>query len=120
MRRPRLFLLLVCALSLLTFAPKAATAPTLSEKPVKYEFAELTFLRAAGPWGKGGGGLAGGGGPAAWGAASPIKWTTAEEEIEVEQWSDLADKLKAPAAKKESPPSVHKLRVLNKLSVDGW
>jgi hypothetical protein len=33
----------------------------------------------------------------------------------------LADKLKAPAAKKEnSPESVHRLRALNKLSADGW
>jgi hypothetical protein len=34
--------------------------------------------------------------------------------------SELGDRLKAPAPKRESPPSVHRLRVLNELSADGW
>jgi hypothetical protein len=49
-----------------------------------------------------------------------VRWTTAEEEMEYKEWEELADKLKAPSPKKESPPNVHKLRVLNKLSADGW
>jgi hypothetical protein len=134
MRKAHLFLLLVGALSLLTFAPNATTAPALGDKPVKYEYAELTFsrlLERQAQWGGGfggggpgggqfGGQAGGGGGPAAGRVAPSIRWTTGQEEIEVEVWSDLADKLKAPATKKESPQSVHKLRVLNKLSADGW
>jgi hypothetical protein len=132
MRKPHLFLLLVCALTLLTFAPTATTAPALGDKPPRYEYAELTFGRVLprqaqfGGGGPGGGqfggqpgpGGRGGGGPAQ--VSATIKWTTGEEEIEVEKWSDLADKLKAPAPKKDSPQGVHKLRVLNKLSADGW
>jgi hypothetical protein len=49
-----------------------------------------------------------------------IRWTTAAEQVEVTDWSELAEKLKAEAPKKDSPPAVHKLRVLNKLSADGW
>src|SRR5437899_954291 len=121
MRKAHRLLLLACTLSLLTFAPNATTAPALGDKPQKYEYAELTFGRVpvlAGRAGGGlGGGAAGGPGPA---APVPIKWTTGEEEVEVQEWSELADKLKAPAPKKESPQSVHKFRVLNKLSADGW
>jgi hypothetical protein len=125
-RKPHLFLLLVCALSLLILAPSARSAPTLGDKPVKYEYAELTFGRVlprqafGGGLGGGAGGPGGGGGPAAGPVVAPIKWTTGEDEIEVQEWSDLADKLKAPAPKKESPQGVHKLRVLNKLSAEGW
>ena len=49
-----------------------------------------------------------------------VRWTTGEEEIEAKEWEELGDKLKAPSPKKESPSGVHKLRVLNKLSADGW
>jgi hypothetical protein len=129
MCKPHLFLLLVCALSLLTFAPNATTAPTLGDKPPKYEYAELNFVRTPAFGGRNGGGQGKGqfggqpggkGGPAAGWVADTIRWTTGEEEIEVQEWAELGDKLKAPAPKKESPQSVHKLRVLNKLSADGW
>ena len=50
MRKAHLFLLLVCALSLLTFVPNARTAPIPGDKPTKYEYAELTFHRGVGPW----------------------------------------------------------------------
>lgn len=113
MRKPHLFFILVCALSLLIFAPNATTAPALGDKPPKYEYAELTFPRIPGMALRG---KAGPAGP----AAATIRWTTGDEEIEAEEWSGLADKLKAPAPKKESPQNVYKLRVLNKLSADGW
>lgn len=126
--------LLAGALALVTFVPRGTTAPALGDKAPRYEYAELTYNRVLlGPGGRGGGfggggpgggqfggQPGGGGGPAAGRVVGSIKWTTAEEEIEVQEWSDLADKLKAPAPKKESPQGVHRLRVLNKLSADGW
>jgi hypothetical protein len=122
MRKSYLFLLPVCVLSLLTFVPNARTAPALTDRPVKYEYAELSFTRTPVVAGRAGGlgGGGGGGGPPPGPAGMPIRWTTGEEEIEVQEWSQLGDKLKAPAPKKDSPQSVHKFRVLNKLSADGW
>lgn len=129
MRNAHLFLLLVCALSLLTLAPNATTAPALGDKPPRYEYAEQTFGRVlprqaqfggGGPGGQFGGQPAPGGRGGLAQLSTPIKWTTGEEEIEVQEWSELADKLKAPAPKKDSPQGVHKLRVLNKLSADRW
>ena len=49
-----------------------------------------------------------------------VSWTTAEEEMSFKEWEELADKLGAALPKKESPATVHKLRVLNKLSALGW
>jgi hypothetical protein len=114
MRTAHPFPFLVGVLFLLIFASHARTAPALGDKPVKYEYAELTFARAPSLPARGKGGL--GGGP----VAVPVRWTTGDEEIEVEEWSELADKLKAPTPKKESPQGVHKIRVLNTLSADGW
>jgi hypothetical protein len=127
MRKLLIVALLAGALALVTFVPRATTAPALSDKPVRYEYAELTYGRVAQPQfgggGRGGGqfgGQPGGGGNAAGRVTTTIRWTTGEEEVEVQEWSELGDKLKAPAPKKESPQSVHRLRVLNKLSADGW
>jgi hypothetical protein len=133
MRKAHLLLLLVGALFLLAFAPTATTAPALGDKPHRYEYAELTLDRVlerpaqfgGGPGGPGGGQVAGQAGGPAGGrgmgrVSTTIRWTTWDEEIEVKQWSDLADKLKAPTPKKEVPASSHKLRVLNRLSELGW
>ena len=49
-----------------------------------------------------------------------IRFVTGDEEINAKSWEELADKLKAPTPKKEGTPSVHKLRVLNRLGADGW
>jgi len=120
--------LLAGALALVTFVPRGTTAPALGDKPVRYEYAELSYGRILpdqpqfGGGGRGGGqfgGQPGGGGPGGR-VTTTIKWTTGEEEVEVQEWSQLGDKLKAPAPKKENPQAVHKLRVLNKLSADGW
>src|SRR5262249_12856398 len=122
----------VAALGL--FVPRGSSAPNLGEKPVKYEYAELRYSRVfAGPAGMaafpgGGGGPGAGfpGAPPAGPVAGPanvqnsIRWTTAQEELVTKEWEELADKLKAPAPKKESPVNVHKLRVFNALSADGW
>jgi hypothetical protein len=115
MRAAPLFFLPVCVLCLITFVPNARTAPALTDKPVKYEYAEISFTRALGMAARGKGGQATG--P----AGTPIRWTTAEDEIEVQEWAELAEKLKAPPSKMNNPSeSVHKFRVLNKLSADGW
>jgi hypothetical protein len=139
----RTVFVVVAPLVLLVTCGPAAAAP--EEKPVKYEYAELRFVRGFGPMaGPGfpaaGGapgfpGFPGGGGPPGFpgGGAGPvpvgrpgqfgqatIQWTTGEEELAFKEWEELADRLKAAPAKKESPATVHKLRVLNKLSADGW
>jgi len=99
-------------------ASLASAAPALGDKPVRYEYAELQYshiFRAAGQ-------------PGAAGAKGvplvpqlSIKWITADEEIEGTEWDDLANKLKAPAPKKDGTSvTQHKLRVLNRLGTDGW
>src|SRR5215213_8280619 len=110
--------LLVLSLS----AALAPAAPALGDKPVRYEYAELQcshFFRAVGqplppgaPGGKGG---------VARVPQVSVKWITADEEIEGTEWDDLANKLKAPAPKRDGASVIqHKLRVLNRLSADGW
>jgi hypothetical protein len=151
MRNALVVAVLAGALALVTFVPRGTTAPALADKPVRYEYAELNYSRGyvgvppglapgwAGqmnPRGFGGGGplQPGGGPPGGPGGAGPggqptpapevrttVRWSTAEEQAEVKSWEELADKLKAPAAKKaNSPETVHKLRVLNRLSEFGW
>jgi hypothetical protein len=97
-------------------------APALADRPVKFQHAELQYSRVlvAAP--------AQPGLPAPPGVkvAVPavtkvaIVWTTSEEEVKAEGWENLADKLKAPAPKKEGSETVHKLRVLDRLGSDGW
>jgi len=105
------------ALSLLiVVSPPAEAAPLPADKLVRYEHAELRWSRHYIP------------APAAPGKKAPlapdplisVSWTTATEELVLKGWEELADRLKAPVAKKESPPTVHKLRVLNALSAVGW
>ena len=42
------------------------------------------------------------------------------DETETSSWEDLATKIKAPAAKQDASPAVHKLRVFNQLGRGGW
>ena len=116
MRKVMLVALILGTLGLLSLAPTGAAAPALGDKPVRYEYAELSVLRVAA--GKGAGQPGGNFGPNP--VRTLLRWTTGEEEVEVSEWSELADKLKAPAPKKESSENVHRLRVLNKLSANGW
>ena len=117
MRKP-VVCLLAGALALGFLVPGGTAAPALGDKPVRYEYAELSSVRiAAGPAVAG---PPGAGNLAPAGFRTAIRWTTGEEEVEVGDWSELGDRLKAPVPKKESPLNVHRLRVLNKLSADGW
>jgi len=130
MRQLLLVLAIAAALTLGLLVPRGPAAPALGEKPVRYEYAELwtarTMVRQPGmAKGGPGGALPAPAGPVQGGIMpgvieTSVRWTTAEEEIEVKEWDELADKLKAPAPKKASPGSVHRLRVLNKLAADGW
>ena len=118
MRKVLVVSLVAGALGLGLMVPRGSSAPALADKPVKYEFAELRSFRGGAQAAvRAGGGIAA---PAALPPVTVARWTTAQEELDVKDWEELADKLKAPAQKKDSPPTVHKLRVLNKLSEDGW
>jgi hypothetical protein len=136
MRKLVVVLAIAAAVALGLFIPRGSSAPALGEKPVKYEYAELRYTRGfVGQMGKGmagmgagGGGLApgpvaaggGGGPPQAAAVQSSVHWTTAQEDVVTKEWEELADKLEAPSPKKDSPVTVHKLRVLNALSAEGW
>jgi hypothetical protein len=103
------------ALGLGLFVNRGPAAPNLGDKPVRYEYAELTFtLRFLAP-------------AAQPGAPPPqavpqvtVVWSTSQEEVKATGWEDLADKLKAPAAKKDGSPTMHRLRTFDRLGQDGW
>jgi len=111
---------------------RGPAAPALTDKPVKWEYAELQYRAFAMQMQQQGGALMGPGGrvgvviggPAPAAAPVPpqnaVQWVTADEEIEAADWKALADKLKAPAAKADGSANMHRLRVLNRLSADGW
>jgi hypothetical protein len=112
---------LAAGAALLLIVSSSPAAPALGDKPTKWEYAELNIQRSTT------GGLLlrpiqpGGAAPAP--APAPeitIRFATGDEEVTARTWEELADKLKAPAAKKEGTPTVHKLRVLNRLGADGW
>lgn len=87
-----------------------AAAPALADKPVRWEYAELKFsTKFKAP--PGGGDFI---------KVLSVVWTTADEEIEGRDWDDLANKLKAPASKKEGSSAQQKLRLMNRLGADGW
>jgi hypothetical protein len=108
---------LTAAVALGSVASRVPAAPALGDKPVRYEFAELSYSQ-------------GNRGNPAFVPGQPgipqvipfiiARFSTSDEELEGTSWEDLANKLKAPAPKKESLATVHKLRVLNKLNADGW
>jgi hypothetical protein len=99
---------------LLLLAALSPAAPALAEKPVRYEYAELRYSRysQAQP------GMPGA--PPQVVTKIDIRWATGDEEIQAESWDDLARKLKAAEPKREATATVHKMRVLNRLSADGW
>src|SRR5262245_46331878 len=111
---------LALAVALFLIAGPAPAAPALGDKPVRYEYAELKYTRVfRAPAPPGGGPPKGVAGPAV--PQVYVKWITADEEIDADEWDDLANKLKAPAPKKDGGSATqHKLRVLNRLSADGW
>jgi len=135
MRHVAIALVLVAIVGLGLFASRGPAAPALTEKPVKWEYAELqhrpfAMQQAGGAAMMGAGGRVGvviGGPPPAPGLPAapapqptPVVFVTADEEIQAPDWKAMADKLKAPAAKGEGSGDMHRLRILNRLSADGW
>src|SRR5947209_1482511 len=110
---------LLVAVVLASGSPGAA-APALGDKASRWEYAELHVQRAVAairivpP-----GGAAPAPVPAPAAPATTVRWATADEEVQADGWEQLAEKLKAPAPKKEGTPTVHKLRVFNRLGADG-
>ena len=82
----------------------------LADKPGHFEHAELRCQRYMTQPSGGGANV----------LTVVVKWTTADGEIDASEWADLADKLKAPAAKKEGSPNMHRMRVFRQLGTDGW
>jgi len=116
MRKLLLVVAVAATISLSFGVSHGPAAPALADKPVKYEFAELRYVRTAGGGNFGGGmpagfpaggvGGQGGRGPGGGfgGQAVPvvtttIRFCTGDDEIEASEWKELGDKLKAPGAK---------------------
>ena len=93
------------------FVSTNSAAPALGDKPVKWEYAKLAYKRTVVPDPRAKGGGVG---------IMTLLWTTEGEEIEGDNWKDLADKLKAPALKKEGSSVQEQLRAMNRLGADGW
>lgn len=96
--------LVAVVLTLGLLVPRGTTAPNLSDKPVRYEFAELRYYQRAVP-----------GGP----NVVMYRWCTADEEVEAQGWEGMAAALKAPESKKGGLHT-DRLRVFNAISRDGW
>lgn len=108
----------VAGIGLVTSQSPAVPLP--SDKPVKWENAELimrsTAVRAKGFAPADGAQPEQPGQP----ATPAMRWVTSDGEITAKNWEELAEKLKAPLDKKETTAASHKLRVLNQLNADGW
>ena len=53
-------------------------------------------------------------------ARTTVRWVNADEEVEATSWEDMATKLKAPPAKKDTRDAVYRVKVLNHLGSQGW
>lgn len=102
---------------LAVFSLPAVSAPTLPDKPPKWEYAELTSRVTPGR-------------PARFDpdgvqieavpATVTLRWITNEGEIDAKGWDELADKLKIKGFKKEGSTALQKIRMLNLLGGEGW
>lgn len=101
-------------------ASQSPAVPLPADKPVKWEYAELIMRSTSGR--AKGFAPADGAQPEQPGQPTTpaMRWVTSDEEITAKNWEELAEKLKAPAPKKEATAASHKLRVLNQLGADGW
>jgi hypothetical protein len=97
MRKVLVVAVVVAAVALGLFLPRGTSAPQVPDKAVRWEHAELSEGRNAG-----------------------ARWATAKEDIAVDTMKDLADRLKAPAGIEEGSSIHHRMRVLDRLSADGW
>ena|SRR5947208_783602 len=116
MRKLVVVSLVAGALALGLVVPRGTTAPALTDKPARYQYAQLRYARTyvappANP--------APGAPPAPAVAVVSVRWATADDLVEGTDWANLGDKLKAPAAKREGALA-QTLRVLDRLGADGW
>ena len=116
MRKVVVVSLVVAALALGLLVPRGTTAPALADKPVRYQYAQLRYVRTyvappANP--------APGVPPVPAVAVVSVRWATADDLVEGTDWANLGDKLKAPAAKREGALT-QTLRVLDRLGAEGW
>jgi hypothetical protein len=103
--------------SLALLSLPAVAAPTLADKPPKWEYAELTFRSTAGRPAR----VDPDGVPMATvQATTTIRWITNDGEIDAKGWDELADMLKMKGFKKEGSAALQKVRMLNILGSEGW
>jgi hypothetical protein len=103
--------------TLLFVATCGLAAPTLGDKPPKWEYAELAFRTTPErPAGVDGDGNA----VAARPATVTIRWITKEGEVDVKGWVELAERLKAIGYKKDGSAAFQKIQFLNFLGSEGW
>jgi len=124
MRKLVTFLILTAVAALVVLVSRGPAAPAPSDHATRWEYAELIYRGTVpqpqalmGPGGRLGV-VVGGPPPAV--PQNTVTWITADEEVEAADWKALADKLKAPAKAESGNPTLHRLRVLNRLSADGW
>ena len=101
---------------ILGVATASPAAPTLPDKPPKWEYAELTYRNIPA---RPGGVDADGKEIPPVPASVSIRWITGAGEMDVKGWEELAEKLKTPALKKGSAAYV-KIQILNYLGSEGW
>jgi len=108
---------LVALVSIAVLALPAAAAPSLADKPPRWEYAELSYRTVpARP-----GGVAADGTEApATPATVTIHWVTKDGEMEAKDWTELAEKLKAKGFKKAGSAAYQKIQMLNILGEEGW
>jgi hypothetical protein len=97
MRKVLVVALVAGALGLGLAVSRGTSAPPSAEQSVRWEHAELIES-----------------------VFGHTTWVTAKDEIEAEHMKDLADRLNAPLGKEEGSSAHHRMRVMDKLSADGW
>jgi hypothetical protein len=77
----------------------AGPAPALIKAAERWEHGEVSLLRTP---------------------KTTARWVTARATVEADGWAGLATKLKAPEPAKGATEANHRLRVMDRLSADGW
>ncbi|WP_020468467.1 hypothetical protein [Zavarzinella formosa] len=108
-------ILSLSALILLSVSVQAA--PTLADKPAKWEYAEVTYRNVPS---RPAIANADGSETPATPASVTIRWITVTGEAELKGWGEMADKLKMTAFKKDGSVAFQKLQILNQLGSEGW
>jgi hypothetical protein len=107
---------ILTATALLLLPASSQAAPALSERPPKWEYAELSYRTSPGrPAGVGADGTEVPATP----ASVSIRWVTGAGEVVANGWEELAEKLKAKPLKKGTAVFL-KIQLLNHLGSEGW